>query len=240
MSDCTCHQIPCCCLIPAPTRGSIWRFGSGNPTVISTDQLNDNYVNTVNGEVWQFNGTIWVDQLFSIFGSAGAPGANGGTLLYNNHVAAMNVSGANQVLKQYTLEKASTAPVPFEDGDQLFIETAYTLTPNTNFKQPTITFDAGVVGGGVSANATVFEKFILRTKITRINSTTIRIFPQYRINDISGHTFPSFAEAEIYSASDIPVSDLDATDVDINAMADGTNAGDMICEFLTVELKKLM
>jgi hypothetical protein len=41
-------------------RGSLWFQGNGDPAVPAADLLpNDLYLNTVNGDIWQYNGVSW-------------------------------------------------------------------------------------------------------------------------------------------------------------------------------------
>ena len=61
---------------PRGVRGSITRFGSGDPSVISTDLINDTYVDGVSGEVWAFDGVDWNNTGFDLKGEGASNGTN--------------------------------------------------------------------------------------------------------------------------------------------------------------------
>lgn len=65
---------------PQGPRGSAWRVGTGAPSTISSDMLNDQYFQGSTGHIWLFNGNAWVDTgvtISGISGTAGAAGTNG-------------------------------------------------------------------------------------------------------------------------------------------------------------------
>ena len=53
-----------------------WRVGQVNPSILDTDKLNDLYLNTTTGMVYQFNGSVWVPYA-SIRGPEGQQGPQG-------------------------------------------------------------------------------------------------------------------------------------------------------------------
>lgn len=55
---------------------SKWRVGQVNPSILDTDKLNDLYLNTSTGMVYQFNGSVWVPYA-SIRGPEGQQGPQG-------------------------------------------------------------------------------------------------------------------------------------------------------------------
>lgn len=55
---------------------SKWRVGQVNPSILDTDKLNDLYLNTSTGMVYQFNGSFWVPYA-SIRGPEGQQGPQG-------------------------------------------------------------------------------------------------------------------------------------------------------------------
>lgn len=55
---------------------SKWRVGQVNPSILDTDKLNDLYLNTSTGMVYQFNGSLWVPYA-SIRGPEGPQGPQG-------------------------------------------------------------------------------------------------------------------------------------------------------------------
>lgn len=63
---------------PEGPRGesSKWRVGQVNPSILDTDKLNDLYLNTSTGMVYQFNGSLWVPYA-SIRGPEGPQGPQG-------------------------------------------------------------------------------------------------------------------------------------------------------------------
>ena len=58
------------------TRGSTWTSGIGTPNHTSEDIINDKYLNTFNGEVYNFNGTRW-ELIGTLKGPQGIPGPQG-------------------------------------------------------------------------------------------------------------------------------------------------------------------
>lgn len=61
---------------PAGTRGSTWTNGTGNPTSTSGFLVNDKYLNTSDGTVFNFNGSQW-QNVGSIRGPQGIQGQQG-------------------------------------------------------------------------------------------------------------------------------------------------------------------
>ena len=61
---------------PAGTRGSTWTNGTGNPTSTSGFLVNDKYLNTSDGTVFNFNGSQW-QNVGSIRGPQGIQGTQG-------------------------------------------------------------------------------------------------------------------------------------------------------------------
>lgn len=59
---------------PDGTRGSIWRYGAGAPSVIGTDANNDIYLNTTNGDIYSFSGASWGSSVDNIYGAQGVRG----------------------------------------------------------------------------------------------------------------------------------------------------------------------
>ena len=62
----------------AGTRGSTWTSGIGTPNHTSEDIINDKYLNTFNGEVYNFNGTRW-ELIGTLKGPQGIQGPAGPT-----------------------------------------------------------------------------------------------------------------------------------------------------------------
>lgn len=62
---------------PTGNRGSLWLQGSGVPVISGTEEANDMYVDLLNGNLYQFNGTVWVDLSYSVKGADGADGTMG-------------------------------------------------------------------------------------------------------------------------------------------------------------------
>lgn len=66
-------------------RGTLWYFGSGAPGTIPGALALDKYVNTDDGDVYEYSGSAWVDASFNIKGvqgdqgPQGNPGTAGGT-----------------------------------------------------------------------------------------------------------------------------------------------------------------
>lgn len=61
---------------PTGQRGSLWTSGAGNPTSTSNVLTNDKYLNTNTGDVFNFNGTIWI-LVGNIKGPQGIQGIQG-------------------------------------------------------------------------------------------------------------------------------------------------------------------
>lgn len=60
------------------TRGSTWTSGIGTPNHTSEDIINDKYLDTLNGYVYNFNGTRW-EQIGTLKGPQGITGPQGPT-----------------------------------------------------------------------------------------------------------------------------------------------------------------
>lgn len=59
-------------------RGSVWRYGNVNPSILSTDKKGDMYLNTSNSDIFEFDGSAW-NRIGNIKGSQGIQGIQGPT-----------------------------------------------------------------------------------------------------------------------------------------------------------------
>jgi len=66
-------------------RGSLWYTGSGAPGTISGQAANDDYLNTANGDVYQYSGSAW-SVVGNIKGATGSTGTRGSFWNYGNGV----------------------------------------------------------------------------------------------------------------------------------------------------------
>jgi hypothetical protein len=66
---------------PTGPRGARVRTAAGNPVVTVGDLSGDTYMDTTTGELWTYNGTIWVDNAHSLIGPIGPTGLNGWSII---------------------------------------------------------------------------------------------------------------------------------------------------------------
>lgn len=171
---------------------------------------------------------------FSNTGDDGANGADGSRIILNSHnPAPTTLSGVYQNLFIYNM------PVIMEnDGDEVIITTRFTSSPPSSLmKGFKLFFGATSVFPNLEIGSQIQKEIVMKCVVSRINATTVSLEVSYNYVGLNGGTVgtPYWG----YTAS-LAVPDLDLNITNIIAQGKSfTTAGDLRCEFLTVEYKKM-
>ena len=159
------------CSCPAGLDGATIRFGDGVPTVLSTDQAGDIYIQNdsspLAGEVWSFDGVSWTDEGFAMKGDTGADGSAGSAVIYNSE-------GTTTAFNSVGLTTIDTQNVTLDtDGSYIMIDNAASVTPNSANNRNRITV-GGVVVWDNTPNVSGIANQKVSIRVSRVSATLIQ------------------------------------------------------------------
>ncbi len=156
------------------TNGSQILYGSGAPSN-GAGAVNDTYINTANGDMYKKTGaSTWTFQL-NIKGAAGATGASGAVVLYNNFAnKATETSGSFETIDEFEVPLNTLTT----DGDELvtsfvYNNTADTIDPQQNVR---ILFAGTSLSDGIPISFSGgITKIVIAARIVRTSNTTANV-----------------------------------------------------------------
>lgn len=219
------------------TDGSVIYSGSGAPSS-GTGVVGDYYVRSDTGGWYKKTGaTTWTLQ-FTIAGAAGAAGANGVAVLWNDISDSSTAGTSLEILKTYSMPADTLAT----DESYVEVEGVFTCSSVGELASQicALYFNGSSLNASGQDAQNIFNanlsKITIKARLTRVSNTALKVMVTTKTEiNATGAVFTVSAEYEA-GYYDVAGLNLTTTGYDITARADSDVIGDITCESLTVTL----
>lgn len=221
------------------TDGTVIYSGTTVPSN-GTGVVGDYYIRTTNGFLYKKTGATTWTYLLTMIGSSGAAGVSGTSLLFSNFADSPTVttSWETWAAKTATTTFGTDAENLVNDGDSLRIVVEFVCSAPTG-QDTRIRLNASVNLAGVNSGFYASNINFIRYEIciSKLTDTTATVAGQILFSSDNGFTWATVNELSIKKAT-IALANTTTTNNVITAEADSDAAGDVVCQYMTVEILK--